>query len=85
MTAMQKLQKAELVMGNYKVGLPLVSNSYNERTPKGIKTAGEICLFVGGVVTIVAGVITPPGWIVIAGGIATLSGRFIAKMFSKKN
>lgn len=81
---MQKLQKAEVGIGKYKIGLPLVSNSYKSRTPKGIKTAGEICIFAGGVVALVAGAFTPPGWVLMAGGIATLSGRFIAKMFSNR-
>lgn len=84
MTAMQVLQKGELKLGKFRVGAPFVSDSYKSKTPKTIKTVGETLLFVGGVVAIVAGVFTPPGWVLVAGGIATLAGRFVAKMFSDR-
>ena len=79
--AMNKLKDGSVSLGSVKVGLP-GSKSYHEKTPRKIKIAGETLLFVGGVVTFIAGIVNPPGWVVLIGGAATMSGRFIAKCFS---
>jgi hypothetical protein len=70
-------------LSKYKVGLPVVSDSYKSITPKPVKIASEICVLVSGTVTLVAAIITPPSWVLLLGGLATLGGRFLLKCFSE--
>ena len=79
----QFLKGDTVSVGKYNVGLPF-TESYKKQTPKPIKIAGEVCLFIGGAITIVAGALSLPAWVIVAGGISSLAGRHIAKMFSEK-
>lgn len=67
-----------------KVGLPF-SKAYKSKTPKKIKTASEILVFTGSAITIIAATFSPPGWVIMAGGLATLSGRFLLKCFAEND
>ena len=70
-------------MKKVKIGLPLVSEAYKARTPNRIKIASESLVFVGSAITIVAAYFTPPGWLIMTSGLATLTGRFILKCFGE--
>lgn len=76
--------KDQIEFKKLKVGLPITSSSYSDKTPPKIKMVGETLSFIAGVITIIAGATTPPGWVVILGGIFTIAGRHISKMFSYK-
>ena len=73
-----------VVLGKVKIGMP-GSESYKAKTPKKLKTVGETMVFVGSAVALLAGGLTLPGWLVMAGGLSTLTGRFFIKMFSYNN
>lgn len=79
----QQVKSSEVKIGKYRVGLPLVSDSYKRQTPKPIKIASETLVFIGGAVTLIAASFTPPAWVIAAGGLATLTGRFLFKCFSE--
>lgn len=70
-------------MKNIKVGLPFVSKAYKAKTPRRIKIASECLIFTGAAVSIIAGAVTPPGWIVMVGGLSALTGRFLLKCFGE--
>ena len=72
------------INSKYSVGLPFISDAYKSRTPKKLKNVGETLVFIGGAVAIVAGTLSPPGWVIMAGGLATLAGRFVIKCFAEK-
>lgn len=74
----------QMKMGNYNVGLP-GGKSYRKLTPKPVRIVGDSLIFVGSVVTFVAAFSTPPGWVLMVGGLSAMAGRFIAKCFSYSN
>ncbi len=78
----EKLKKGTVNIGKYKIGLP-GSDSYKAITPKPVKVIGETLLFIGSGVAIVAGAFTMPGWVVVAGSLAGLAGRYVCKCFSE--
>ena len=78
----KKLKTSKMKVGKYNIGLP-GSDSYKAKTPNTIKTIGEGCILVGSLVTIIAASLTPPGWVLVMGGGATLLGRFFVKCFSE--
>lgn len=73
-----------MAKAKYTVGLPFVSDSYKAKTPPKLKNVGEAFVFVGSAVTIVASSFSPPGWVIMLGGLATLTGRFVVKCFGEK-
>lgn len=76
--------KTQLEFKKYKVGLPVISQSYHDKTPSKLKIIGETCSAVAAAITVIAGAATLPGWVVITGGLLSIAGRHIAKMFSVK-
>lgn len=78
------MEKTVKIGRKLQVGLP-GSKSYKAPTPKVIKIASESLVFIGSGVTIIAATIAPPGWVIMAGGLATLTGRFLLKCFSNQN
>jgi hypothetical protein len=82
---MKKQYKSfKVKFGKYSVGLP-GGDSYNARTPRPIKIAGEIFILVSGTVSLVAAFASPPGWVLFIGGFSTLAGRFVAKCWSDES
>lgn len=80
---MKEIMKKSYKVGKYKVGAPVVSDSYKDRTPKWIKVIGESCLFVGAAIPLLAGTIAFPPWVIVSAPVFGLAGRHIAKMFSE--
>jgi len=78
----EKLKKGSLKVGSYKLGLPL-SNSYNSKTPKKLKTISEVLVLLGSAVTIIAASITLPPVVIAAGGVSVIVGRYGIKCFSE--
>jgi hypothetical protein len=71
--------KKDIALKKVTIGVPLISNSYKNRTPKKIKKAGDLLVFIGSMVAIIASFYTPPGWVVMLGGAAAFAGRFLLK------
>lgn len=65
--------------GKHKIGVPFVSDAYKAKTPRKLKMLGDSLVFVGASISIIASTLTPPGWVVMVGGLAGLAGRFIVK------
>lgn len=65
--------------GKIKIGVPFFSEAYKNKTPRKIKLISDSLVFLGSTTTIIAATLTPPGWVIMLGGLATLSGRFLLK------
>lgn len=82
---MKAYKNIELKLGKkYRIGLP-GGESWKSKTPSKLKNFGEGLVLVGGLVTLAIGSLTPPAWVVYAGGAATLVGRFLIKCVSGNN
>jgi len=66
-------------MKQVKIGIPLISEAYKAKTPKNVKIVSESMVFLGAAISIVAGAISLPGWVIMISGLSGLTGRFLLK------
>lgn len=69
-------------IGKYKVGLP-GSEAYKAKTPPKIRMIGEIFLFAGFAISVIAVPVGLPAWVIAAGSISGYLGKKLAKMFGE--